>query len=69
MPRLVLTRNEGQSIDVVLPDGRQFAIMVSAITRSAKLVFEAPADVRILRSELGAPRAAEHQAESTISTE
>lgn len=51
--RLALGRRKGESVTVDLPDGRTIKVTVYEIDRGcAKLLFEAPRDVTILRDEL-----------------
>lgn len=50
---LVLQRDPGQSVVLILPDGTEIKVMVVCWHRAGiRLGFEAPKDVKILRSEL-----------------
>lgn len=56
---LVLGRRSGQRVVCELADGRQLVVtLVAGGDGRARLGFEAPADVRIYREELGTRRIA-----------
>lgn len=66
MPRLVVTRRAGESVQLDHPDWTE-PIIVTILRDERdhiRLAFEAPADVRILRSELIEATPAKHEAES-----
>lgn len=50
---LVLKRSTGDSVAIALPDGRSVTVLVNDIGNGqAVLGFDAPADIRILRTEV-----------------
>ena len=50
---LALTRKQGESITITLPDGRAIVVEVVTIHPGAiKIGVEAPTDIKILRTEL-----------------
>lgn len=57
---LVLTRNDGQSVVLILPDGRQVRVTVRRHRHDkwdvVRLAFDAPPDVVIWRQEIAPAR-------------
>lgn len=50
---LGLTRREGEEVHLILEDGREIRLVLRHINgRQARLLFEAPQSIRILRAEV-----------------
>ena len=50
---LALKRKQGESVTLTLPDGRAIVVFISSWDNHVcKVAIEAPADVKILRTEL-----------------
>lgn len=57
---LCLTRKKNESIRLFLPDGRTIDVTIGDIDRNkTRLLFDAPRDIRIMRTELLEPPGAD----------